>query len=65
MKKYLIEKNLYETIANTDGTMDLRFIVGGNVVWVRGAQIPDIVGEFYFDDPDNLKKAVESGRIEY
>lgn len=65
MKKYLIEENLYETIANGDGTMDLRFEVNGKVVWIKGASVPDDIGEFYFDDADNLGKAVESGRIEY
>ena len=65
MKKYLIVENLYETIANSDGTVDLRFIVGGNIVWVRGSQIPEDIDEFYFDDADNLRKAIEDGRIEY
>ncbi len=65
MKKYLIEENLYETIANGDGTMDLRFEVNGKVVWVKGASVPDDIGEFYFDDVDNLRTAVETGRIEY
>lgn len=65
MKKYLIEENLYETIANGDGTMDLRFEVNEKTIWVKGALVPDNIDEFYFDDVDNLGKAVESGRIEY
>ena len=65
MKKYLIDQNLYETVSNGDGTMDLRFEVNDKVVWVKDASVPDDIGEFYFDDADNLRKAVESGRIEY
>ena len=65
MKKYLIEENLYETIANGDGTMDLRFEVNDKTVWVKGASVPDDIGEFYFDDADNLRTAVETGLIEY
>ena len=63
--KYLIEENLYETIANGDGTMDLRFEVNGKVVWIKGASVPDDIGEFYFDDVDNLRTAVETGMVEY
>lgn len=65
MKKYLIEENLYETIANGDGTMDLRFEVNDKTVWVKGVSVPYDIGEFYFDDADNLRQAVETGRIEY
>ena len=64
MKKYLIEENLYETIFNGDDTMDLRFEVEDTTIWVMGVPIPDDAGEFYFDDADNLRKAVETGRIE-
>ena len=64
MKKYLIEENLYETVSNRDGTMDLRFEVKDKTVWVKGVPVPDDIGEFYWDDVDNLRKAVESGRIE-
>lgn len=65
MKKYLIEENLYETIANGDGTMDLRFEVDDKTIWVKGALVPDDIDEFYFDYADNLRTAVETGRIEY
>ena len=65
MKKYLIEENLYETIANGDGTMDLRFEVNEKTIWVKGALVPDNIDEFYWDDADNLRQAVETGWIEY
>lgn len=64
MKKYLTYYNLYATIANSNGTMDMLFIVEDKAVWVKGASVPDDIGEFYFDDADNLRKAVETGRIE-
>ena len=65
MKKHLTQYNLYETTSNSDGTMDLRFEFDDKVVWVLGVSIPDDVGEFYFDDDDNVKRAIETGRIEY
>ena len=60
MKKYLTVKNLCESITNSDGTTDLCF-----QVWVMNVKVPDDAGEFYFDDNDNVIKAVETGRIEY
>ena len=65
MKKHLTYYNLYETLSNPDGTMDLRFEVEDKTIWVMGVKVPDDAGEFYFDDDDNVIKAVETGRIEY
>ena len=65
MKKHLTQYNLCETITNSDGTTDLRFEVNDTTIWVMGVKLPDNVSEFYFDDDDNVLKAVETGRIEY
>jgi Cu/Ag efflux protein CusF len=65
MKKYLTVHNLYETIDNGDGTMDLRFEIEDKTVWVKGVKVPDNVSEFYFDVDEIVQNAIETGWIEY
>ena len=65
MKKHLTVHNLYETIDNGDGTMDLRFEIEDKNVWVKGVKVPDDVSEFYFDVDEIVQNAIETGWIEY
>lgn len=57
-KNKLTVENLYHSWANSDGTMDLGFAVDGKKIIVRNVDTPEDIDEFYWDDPENVKKAV-------
>ncbi len=62
IKDLLQVKNLYFSVANSDGTMDLEFKVDGKTVFARSVPIDDPSDEFYWDDEENVAKAVEAAK---
>lgn len=58
MKNNLTVENLMASYANEDGTMDLEFGVSDKTVFVRNVEIPENIDEFYWDEAENVNKAV-------
>lgn len=63
LKEKLIVENLYFTHFDND-IHTLEFDVDGRKVFVK-YHMEAVDDEFYWDDENNVKKAVDSGEIEY
>lgn len=59
MKNKLTPELLNATYANEGGTMDLEFQVNNQMVYVRNVEVPKNVDEFYWDDDENVEKAIQ------
>lgn len=59
MKKQLTVENLYFSHYD-NGLHELEFKVGGQTVFVRNIDVDVNEDEFYWDDEENVKKAVEA-----
>lgn len=58
-------KNLMNTYANEDGTMDLEFQTADKTVFIRNVEAEEAVNdEFYWDDKNNVQKAIDEADSE-
>ncbi|KFN90709.1 hypothetical protein TMUPMC115_1783 [Tetragenococcus muriaticus PMC-11-5] len=58
-------KNLMNTYANEDGTMDLEFQSTDKTVFIRNVEAEEAVNdEFYWDDKNNVQKAIDEADSE-
>ncbi|MDN6257359.1 MAG: hypothetical protein L0J33_05810 [Tetragenococcus halophilus] len=65
MKNELKFENLMNTYTNEDGTMDLEFQTADKTVFIRNVEAEEAVNdEFYWDDKNNVQKAVDEADSE-
>lgn len=63
--KELIFENLMQTIKEDDGSMTLLFDDGREAISVSNVHAPEAeTNEFYWDDEENVEKAVENASLD-
>lgn len=62
IKEKLTVRNLCFSHLNADGTMDLEFAADGKKVFARSVPIDDPTEEFYWDDEENIARAVKEAK---